>query len=72
MVLLRPHAFARPTGPCYTLPMTDRSEDAPESPIQRALRLKTEALKARPRAAGPRRESLANVAAGASKPWMKK
>ena len=46
-----------------------------ETPIQRALRLKREAQVARPTA--PRggkfqREQAKNIAAGKSKPWMKK
>jgi hypothetical protein len=46
-----------------------------ETPIQRALRLKQAALDARPKA--PRggkfqRQQTARIAAGDSKPWMKK
>jgi hypothetical protein len=51
--------------------------DAPpdETPMQRALRLKQAALDARPKA--PRggkfqRQQSARIAAGDSKPWMKK
>jgi hypothetical protein len=45
------------------------------TPIQRALRLKKAALEAKgktPGAAGSLRKQVAGVAAGASKPWMKK
>lgn len=56
--------------------MTDDKDapEAPETPMQRALRLKKAALESR---AGPRdprlqRKNTAGVAAGASKPWMKK
>jgi len=56
--------------------MNDRPEDtAAESPIQRALRMKKAALEAKAKAPGrgerqPR--PAAGIAAGASKPWMKK
>lgn len=58
---------------CYTDPMTD---DAPaETPMQRALRMKTEAAKAKAGAPGDKpfkpRQSAA-MPAGASKPWMKR
>jgi hypothetical protein len=46
-----------------------------ETPIQRALRLKQAAIEARPkppRGGRFQREQAAGVAAGASKPWMKK
>jgi len=57
--------------------MTDDQDDPPaaaETPMQRALRLKKTALESR---SGPREERLqrkrtAGVAAGASKPWMKR
>lgn len=56
--------------------MTDDQDDpaATETPMQRALRLKKAALEQR---SGPRDERLqrkrnAGVAAGASKPWMKR
>lgn len=56
--------------------MSDRPKDpAAETPIQRALRMKIAALKARsgaPAAADSRRGKVAGIAAGASKPWMKK
>ena len=53
--------------------MNDQPEKADETPIQRALRLKKAALKAKPNAAetGVRREQ-ARMPSGASKPWMKK
>ncbi len=56
--------------------MTDHPKDPPpESPMQRALRLRKAALASNPRGAdgatfNPRRSS--KMAAGASKPWMKK
>jgi hypothetical protein len=51
--------------------MTDRPE---ETPAQRALRLKQAALQSRPRppGGGIDRERNARMAAGASKPWMKR
>ena len=56
--------------------MKDRPKDpAAETPIQRALRMKKAALDARPEApaaVSPRRGNVAGIAAGASKPWMKK
>jgi hypothetical protein len=56
--------------------MNDRPKDpVAETPIQRALRMKTAALKARPKGpagAPQQRRTVARVAAGASKPWMKK
>jgi hypothetical protein len=56
--------------------MSDRPKDpVVETPIQRALRLKKAALETRPGApagADQKRRSAAGVAAGASKPWMKK
>jgi len=55
--------------------MTDSPSDGgPETPMQRALRLKKSAQEAKPKPAGGgkvRRESAA-MAAGASKPWMKR
>jgi hypothetical protein len=56
--------------------MTDHPDDSsPENPMQRALRLKKAALAAKPQrpGAGPahRRQSAA-MAAGASKPAMRK
>ncbi len=48
---------------------------AGETPIQRALRLKKAALKAKPQtpdAADLRPGKVAGMKAGASKPWMKK
>jgi hypothetical protein len=56
--------------------MSDRPKDpAAETPIQRALRMKKAAVAAKPKAPGAgklQREKVAGVAAGASKPWMKK
>jgi hypothetical protein len=62
--------------------MTDRPKrdagetpDAAETPMERALRLKKAALqaKAKPPGGGKiSREQSAGIAAGASKPWMKK
>lgn len=61
--------------------MNDQSDKAPaqtppaETPIERALRLKQAAIQARPKRPGEgkiHREQAAGVAAGASKPWMKK
>ncbi|MBJ7485058.1 hypothetical protein [Brevundimonas sp.] len=46
-----------------------------ESPVQRALRLKTARIEARPkppRGGKFQREQAARVASGRSKPWMKK
>ena len=55
--------------------MSDRPNvPAAETPIQRALRMKNAALKARPQApvgADFQRRKVAGVAAGLSKPWMK-
>ena len=53
--------------------MTDRS-DAAETPLKRALRLKQEALQAKPKpqGSGVVRERSAGMAAGASRPWMKR
>jgi hypothetical protein len=56
--------------------MNDRPKDVvAETPMQRALRMKKAALGAKPKAPGGgdmRREKVAGIAAGASKPWMKK
>jgi hypothetical protein len=55
--------------------MSDRPEDsAPETPIQRALRLKKAALDAKPQppGGGKRQRAPTAVASGASKPWMKR
>jgi hypothetical protein len=56
--------------------MNDRPEDdAAESPMRRALRLKQAALEARPkppRGGKFQREQSAAVAAGKSKPWQKR
>jgi hypothetical protein len=53
----------------------DAPEDSPETPMARALRLKKAALQAKPKPPGGgkiAREQSAGIAAGASKPWMKK
>jgi len=57
--------------------MTDRDDDqpdlAPETPIQRALRLKQAIIDARPkppRGGRFQREQAASIATGKSKPWM--
>lgn len=56
--------------------MTDQPpDDAAETPIQRALRMKQAAIDARrkpPRGGKFQREQAAGIAAGKSKPWMKK
>jgi hypothetical protein len=55
--------------------MNDRAKDSPdETPMQRALRLKKAALEAKPKAAGRGKfqPQSAGLAAGASKPWLKK
>jgi hypothetical protein len=64
--------------------MTDGNDDSAaepedgaltETPIQRALRLKQAAIDARPkppRGGRFQREQAARMAAGSSKPWMKK
>ncbi len=56
--------------------MNDHPEDtAAETPMQRALRLKTAAIAARresPAGDKHRREQSARMAAGASKPWLKR
>jgi hypothetical protein len=53
----------------------DPKDDAAETPIQRALRLKKAALAAKPKTPGGERgkhQPAAGVAAGASRPWMKR
>jgi hypothetical protein len=56
--------------------MTDQTEDnAAETPIERALRLKKAALEAKPKPPGAgkfQRKQSAGIAAGSSKPWMTK
>ena len=56
-------------------PMSDQPpDDAGESPMQRALRMKKAAADARPkppRGGKFQREQSAGIAAGKSKPWMK-
>ena len=53
--------------------MTDRP-DAAETPLQRALRLKKEALRSKPKPPGSDsgRDPAAGMAAGASRPWLKR
>ena len=53
--------------------MTDRSEPA-ETSLQRALRLKKEALQSKPKppGSGRGRDPAAGMSAGASRPWMKR
>ncbi len=56
-------------------PADDRvpAAEAPESPVQRALRLKQAVIAARekpPRGGRFQREQAARIAAGKSKPWM--
>lgn len=54
--------------------MTQPPDDA-ETPMQRALRLKKAAIEARPkppRGGKFQREQAAALAAGRSKPWLKK
>jgi hypothetical protein len=49
--------------------------DAAETPMERALRMKRAANQAKPKPPGAgklQREQVAGVTAGASKPWMKK
>ena len=48
-------------------------DSSPESPVQRALRLKKAAIEARekpPRGGRFQREQAARIATGKSKPWM--
>jgi hypothetical protein len=54
--------------------MNDRPDDAAETPMQRALRMKKAALEAKPKTRGGKfqREQTAGIAPGASKPWMKR
>lgn len=56
--------------------MSDRPENPPaESPIQRALRMRKAAMASKPKAPGGEgfnRKTASGIAAGASKPWMKK
>jgi hypothetical protein len=56
--------------------MTDNPKTADsETPIERALRMKKAAIQAKQKPPGrgrSQREQAAGVAAGASKPWMKK
>jgi hypothetical protein len=56
--------------------MSDRPKNAAaETPMERALRMKKAAHEAKPKPPGRdrgQREQAAGIAAGASKPWMKK
>jgi hypothetical protein len=55
--------------------MSDPSDDPNETPIQRALRLKQAAIEARPkppRGGKFQRAQAANIAAGKSRPAMRK
>jgi hypothetical protein len=55
--------------------MSDQpKDDAEETPMRRALRMKKVALEAKPKApeSGFKREQAARMRSGASKPWMKK
>ena len=55
--------------------MTEPPDPSTETPIQRALRLKKAAIDARPkppRGGKFQREQAAAVAAGKSKPWLKR
>ena len=53
-------------------PMTDPKPAGDETPIQRALRLKKAAQDAKPQAPGGKLKPSKNMAAGASRPWMKR
>jgi hypothetical protein len=60
---------------CYAPVMDDPPHDDAETPMQRALRLKKAALEARPNGPGTGKTQLRpakGMAAGASKPWMKR
>jgi hypothetical protein len=55
--------------------MSDPPDDAAETPIQRALRLKRAAADAKPkppRGGKFQRQQAAALASGKSKPWMKR
>lgn len=55
--------------------MSDQPDDSEETSIQRALRLKKAAIAAKPtppRGGKFQREQAAGIAAGKSKPWMKR
>ena len=53
--------------------MAEPPQDPPETPMQRALRLKQAAQQSRPRPPGePVLKAKKGVSAGASRPWMKK
>jgi hypothetical protein len=54
--------------------MSDRPKDVPETPLDRALRMKKAALAAKPGPPGRAKfqRGQAGIAAGASKPAMKK
>ena len=56
-------------------PKSPAGEPPAETPMARALRMKKAAIQAKPKPPGVgkvQREQAAGVAAGASKPWMKK
>ncbi len=60
---------------CYTRNMSDQPDvPADETPIQRALRMRkaAQARADRPNAGKSARSPEAGVAAGASRPWMKR
>jgi hypothetical protein len=62
-------------GLCYSTLMNDRPKNAAETPLARALRMKKAAIEAKPKPPGAgkaQRERAAGIAAGVSKPWMKK
>jgi hypothetical protein len=54
--------------------MTDQPDDPTETSIQKALRLKKAAIAAKPKPprGGRHQREQAQVAAGKSKPWMKR
>ena len=54
--------------------MADPSDSAAETSLQRALRLKQEALRSKPKppGSGAGAKPAAGMAAGASRPWMKR
>jgi hypothetical protein len=57
------------------MPMSDPPDDAAETPMQRALRLKQAAISAKPkppRGGKFQRQQAAALASGKSKPWMKR
>lgn len=54
--------------------MSDPTSPAAETSLQRALRLKKEAIQSKPKppGAGDDRSPAAGMRAGASRPWMKR